>query len=571
MMIWLSRLSFLLMILDFLFMGYLTVIGFPPEIAGQTLKLKNMRTPFLVFVILGLLFLVFHPQRKQKIALFKERLASLASKPYAIWALAGAYGLLFLWQQLSEYYGIQINFIPFGFFDYILYYLFKGQVNFTGWLHGYYHLNNIMILLAPFWYLFKSPLFLEVIYGFLAAAAVIPLYGIAKERFRDPGVPLFVAFIYLNYRYLQNVLLMNFCVEIFYPLFIFSALYCAMKDRWKSYFACVILGLLVKEDSFLYFCALALVVAFLPRARKKVQLETALTRFTPLREEFKTVPVRRVAAFFTVVLSLGYFIFLTKYFIPMTGNDIWKDNLNNFEGYGESTMEIVGNLLKAPLLILEVLFGSSEKIGTWLNLLSRLAFLPLASPAAFLIAVPVFPLFFHHTGRDVDFVDLRFHYAAAVLPFVFIAFVFGFSNIYRKLQDRRKEKFLWTAGLILILLNGGNFVTQPVNAETLKSIQWAKRVPQGANLVTHGHLLPYVGYREYNYYFSRPLELPEHPAHVAYSKADYYLIDLNVDPYPMDHGYLMAKVKKLEKDPAYVPIAEEGERYLFKRKDYRGG
>src|SRR3989338_4184391 len=129
-MIWLSRVSLFLMILDFIFMGYLAVIGFPPEIAGETLRLKNMRKPFITLVILGLLFLVFHPERKQKAALLKERLTAFAGKPYAIWAVAGVYGFLFLWQQLSEYYGIKINFIPFGFFDYILYYLFKGQVNF---------------------------------------------------------------------------------------------------------------------------------------------------------------------------------------------------------------------------------------------------------------------------------------------------------------------------------------------------------------------------------------------------------------------------------------------------------
>ena len=185
--------------------------------------------------------------------------------------------------------------------------------------------------------------------------------------------------------------------------------------------------------------------------------------------------------------------------------------------------------------------------------------------------MPVFPLFFHHTGRDTDFVDLRFHYAAAVLPFLFIAFVFGFSNLYHRISLRRRTLFLWITALVLILLNGGNFVTRPVTVETLKSIEWARRVPQGANLVTHGHLLPYVGYREYNYYFSAPLELREHPAHEAYAKADYYLIDFNVDPYPMDRGYLTDKLKKLEKDPDYVLMGADGERYLFKRKDYRGG
>lgn len=535
-----SRLAFLLAAASFFFLAALLVVGFPPVIAGHEIHLKNIRKPFLWMASLILAGFVFHPERKVKAQAWKERITAFASRPYAVWLLAGLYGILFLWQQLTEYFSIDINFIPFGFYDYMLHYFWKGKIYFTGFLHGYYHFNNILFLLAPLWRVFQTPLFLCSIYGFLASLAAVPLWAIAKERFREPVAPLFIAFIYLNYRYLQNVLLMNFSVEIFYPLFFFAALHAALKRFWPAYYFFVLLGLAVKEDSFLYLSALGLVVLFLSGGKRH--------------------------GLATVGLSIVYFIFLVKVLAPWSGNPILKEDLNNFEGHGSSLTEIAGNILKNPFMIPTVLFGSVAKLRTWFNLLSRLAFLPLASPAAVLIAAPIFPLFFHHTGRDADFVDLRFHYAAAVLPFVFTAFVFGFSNLYHKMKGVWRERFLWGVCLGLVFVNGGHFVTRRVTAENLESISWVKKVPVVANLVTQGHLLPYMGYRERNYYFALPFELKENEGHEAYANADHYLIDFNVNFYPMDRAYFEGKVRALMADGRYELAAQENGRYLFKRK-----
>ncbi len=520
----------------------LIITGFPPEIAGHSIHLKNLRTPFTLLVTLILTGLFLHPAREAKIKLWKDKVSAFVSKPSAPWILFAVYGLLFLWQQLTEYFAIEINFIPFGFYDYILYYLFHGRINYTGLLHTYYHLNNIMIFLAPFWYLFKSPLFLTVIYGFIASLAIIPLYGIAKERFGGESVaPFFIAFVYLNYRYLQNVLLMNFSVEIFYPLFVFATLYCAMRGKWIAYYVFLALGLLVKEDSFIYFSAVGLLVCFTKRQIKHGIL--------------------------TVALSLAYFAFLLKVFIPLTHNTVFKEDLNNFEGYGNSTSGILKSSVFNPASIAKVLFGSPAKLRTYFNLLSRLAFIPLFSPTCVLILAPILPLFFHSTGRDTNFIDLRFHYAAAVLPFVFIAFIFGFSNLYRKVKEKWRENFVWVVFLVLLFINGGNYVTQKITKERLKSIEWARSIPVTANLVTHGHLLPYVGYRKYNYYFAQPFELEANPAHSAFSNADYYLIDENVNLYPMEKPYFDEKVKSLKSDPRYELIRSSDGRFLFKRRD----
>lgn len=539
-MLWLARSVFLAAILDGVFLVYLILTGFPPEIAGHSLPLKNIRKPFMALIGLVLAGLLLPPDRKEKIKIWKEKGETFLSKPAAIWILVGVYGFLFLWQQIAEYLSIEINFIPFGFYDYMLYFLFQGKINFTNWLHGYYHLNNILILLAPLWYFSKSSLFLVVIYGFVASLAAFPLYGIAKKRFGEPVAPFFIALVYLNYRYLQNVLQMNFSVEIFYPLFIFAALFSAMTGRWLAYYGSVLLGLLVKEDSFIYFSALGLLVAFVAKPRRH--------------------------GWITMGVALAYLLFLVKIFVPLTQSTILRGDLKNFRGYGSSPIEILSHLIRQPFLIVEILFGSEEKRNTWIHLLSRVGFLPLLSPAAVLIAAALFPLFL---GGAENFIRLRFQYAAAVLPFVFIAFAFGFSNLSRRVPCRWQKSFAWAVSLVLLLINGGHYGTQKIGAEDFKSIAWAKSVPLRANLVTHGHLLPYIGYRKDNYYFAPPFENPKHPAHEQYANADYYLVDFNVPPFPWGSGEVEEKLAALRGNPRYKLVKEDGIRYLFQRKANR--
>ena len=534
---WLSRILLAGVFLDLLFILYLILTGFPPEFLGWKIGLKNIRKPFHLGLALFLVSLLVHPDRKEKIRNAMKGLEQWTAKPSAIWILVGVYSALFLWQQIAEYLAVDVNFIPFGFYDYILYYVFQGKINYTGWLHGFYHVNNILILLAPLWFFFQSSLFLTVIYGPLAALAALPLYGIAKHKFSESFVPFFVAFVYLNYRYLQNALQMNFCVELFYPLFVFSAVFFALKSRWALYYLMVFLGLLVKEDSFIYFAPVGALVFFLPRGR----IHGALT----------------------VAGSIFYFLFAVKVFIPATGSTILRGDVQNFRHYGGSSESLLHQFAAKPGTVLEVLFGKPEKIRTLFKLVSRLAFLPLFSPAGLLILAGVFPLFMH---GDVNFVDLRFQYAAAVLPFVFIAFVFGFANLSGKIRGEGRKTFLWVACVVLTFANGGHYATAKITRQTLESIRWAKQIPAGANVVTHGHLLPYVGYRPYNYYFAVPFESRKNPAHEAFANADYYLIDFHVNPYPMDREYLEKKVQRLSRDRNYTLAAEEGGRYLFKRK-----
>lgn len=533
--------------LEIAFFIYLVWSGLPAEVAGLKLKFKNFRTPFLLCALTALAAAAIEAPRFQGLVSLKDRLAAWSARPQALWALWIIATVFLTWQQVTEYLALEINFLPFSFFDYILYYFFHGKIHFTGQLHTWYHTNNILFLFAPFWYFLKTPWVLIAPYAALATLAIFPLYSIARKRFENPSAPFWICFLYLNYRYLQNVLQMNFCPEIFYPLFLFSAAAMALSQRWVLYFAFVVLGLSVKEDGFLYFSALGLLTAFSIRS--------------PEGRRSGMVP-----GLATIGISAGAYLFITKLLMPWTGNDVLSENFHNFGEHVHNAGDLIQYYLTHPGIVFEIFFGDPEKLKTYYNLLYRLAFLPLLSPAVLLTFIPIYPVFAHSTGQDTDFWNLRFHYAAAVIPFVFIAFVFGFSNLCRKISPRHRDKVLWGIILVLVLMNGGNFRTSRFTSEDIKSIRWARELPENANVVTHGHLLPYMGYREYNYYFADPWERPYHPYHGKYKNPDYYLIDRHVNPYPWDSARIEEILTELKKNPAYETVLSDGTRTLFKRK-----
>ncbi len=538
----------LLFALICLFFLYGVATGLPISIGEWTYRAKNFKGLVLIGLGFWAVHLALHPQGpKEGILQFKRSAEQALRHKASVWILFIVFGLLFTWQQVAEYLAIEINFLPFSFYDYMLYYFFHGKIHFTGWLHGYYHHNIIMFLLAPFWKLFQSPLLLVLSYGLIASACIFPLYAIAKERFKDALVPFVIALIFLNYRYLQNVLLMNFSVEICYPLFIFSAVYFSMKRKWGLYYLFLVLELFVKEDSFVYGMIIGLLTFFY---RDEQNSKSAAHRWHGV---------------ISVLLSMAYYVFLRTVYSPLIGSDIMFGNSANYAGHGGSFSKMVLMFLGSPWLLFAAFFGSKLKVGVLSKVLSRVAFLPLFSPALILMLIALAPLFLHNTGRDNDFIELRFHYAAAILPFIFIGTVFGFSNLLRKMPARWNDAARWGFCLLMIVLNVGAFHIERFTAEDLKSIAWAKAVPPGV-LLTHGHLLPYAGYREQNFYFAEPFMDPGHPAHQAYSEPDFVLIDMNVNLYPMNRAFFEREISKLKRDQTFELVKQDRDmRYLFKR------
>ncbi len=513
--------------------------GFPIEaLEGTPFRLKSTRKLYEFSLLLFGLGVIFYPRRIEFLELLKEKFENFASLPYAIWILTTFYFLCFLWLQITRYFSLEINFVPFLFYDYMLWFFNQGKFCYTGFLHGYYHVNLILLLLYPFWKVFQTSWLLHTAQPLIAVLAAVPLYCWAKERLQSSLLGLLSAFIYLNFRYLQNVLSVNFAVEIFYPLFIFSAVYFAFKKREIFYYLSILLGLLIKEDSAIYFGGLGLFFLFTSHHRAR--------------------------GLFTILLSLAYLFFVLKIFLPWSGSTILNGDLGNYKSHGSDLKEIGKNILLKPWLFVERLFVPIEKTRTLYKLISKLLFLPLFSPWIFLMIIAVYPLFFRAVPGD-QFVELALFYAAAVLPFLFLAFVDG----WRWLRQRKfyfHVPFLkWGIVVLLIFVNGFNLQPFHFTREDLKTISLAKGLPRESIVVTQGHLLPYLGYRQWNFYLAD--HYGKNPAtEKAYAHPDYYLFDFEANPYPLSREELQKRADLLKSHSKFKIVYEDERRLLLHRK-----
>ncbi len=517
--------------------GYLLVSGFPAPEWLSFVKLKDIRKPFQLFFALFLLSMIVHPDWRQKFS----RLNSALATQTAFWLLISLYLILFAWHEIAEFLAIQINFIPFGFYDYMLYYFFHGQWHYTGLLHGFYHINNAMLLLAPIWKYFQSPLLLVFSYPVILVSAAIPLYYLARRFFSGSALPFVVVFSYLNYRYLENMLEMNFTVEGFYPLFLFALIYFAVAQKWVWYGLFLLLTLSVKEDAPFYLAAFGFLLLW-------------------MRE-------KRIAGAVTIIAAVGYYFFIRHFLVAWTGSDIFSGTFANFKQYGSNLFEIAGYfLLNLPHVFMDLL-GNKDVIKTLTKSFGHLLFLPVFSPWTLAALAALFPLFVR--GGE-SFVNLQFQYAGPFIGFLFPALVDGLRRIWGRLIVFPKAREVIFAGILiaLVFLNGGNFRIPHFDDEELKTIAFAVTIPEDSVLVTHGHLLPYVGYRKYNFYFMEPMEdaSRHHPDRPVYENADYYYLARNVNPYPMDAGFLDKKLAELKARSDYDLVEDDGTRYVFKRK-----
>ncbi len=518
------------------------IAGYPaPEWLPKVFGSKSIRKIYQFFLILVTAGVLIHPNRKIWVNTIFTNLTKWSRGYKGIAVLISVYSILFLWNQITSYLTANINFLPFSFYDYMLHYFWQGKINFTGMLHWFYHANNVLYIFAPFWLLFKNSLFLIVVYGPLLALGALPLFLLARRIFPNTWLPLAIAFLYLNFRYLLNLLEMNFLVEAFYPLLIFTALYFFVCNKFKSYIFSIILILLVKEDAALYVLALGLFFLFFKGKRR-----------------FGLV---------SIALSTLYALFLTQIFLPFTGSNILAGSTNNFQDVGSNSKEVLIYYLTHPWVLIENLFWPYAKIKTQLKLLQLTLFLPLLSPWYLMVLAALIPPFCMWNDEHGHFSDLRFHYSAVVIPFLFFAFVSGLRNLSNWLNKFSwQEYFLRGFFLILLLLSGGNFLSHSINAFQIKTISEISKLPPQAIVATQGHLLPYIGYKKFNMYFSGPYEKKGHPYNPIYNNADCYFFARSVNAYPYDKNWINDKINKLKKDSDLELIYDDGERVLLKRK-----
>jgi len=334
----------------------------------------------------------------------------------ALWAaiVLATCGIFFA--LMDKYGSFGYNAIDLGIYGQVFFNTAGGQLfEFTVHPHLYLgdHFELFILALVPFFAAVKSPLTLL----FLQTAAVTltawPLYLIVR-RWLPAGLSLAAAVSFLLCPFVLNMLFFEFHILTFaVPLLVFAFLFYTEK-RFIPFTAFLLLSLLVRED-------VALVVVMFG--------VLALIDRRPMR--WALVPIAAGILWFAAALQLtGYF--------NVSGSNKF---LSFYSWLGETPGEIVKNFFLKPHLVLKQVI-SFNNILLAVGLLMPLIFLPILK-LRYLIPVALTAGQLFLTGVSST-VILQTHYAALIVPFLYIAAAAGLGSIRGGAYKKRKLTSFFT-------------------------------------------------------------------------------------------------------------------------------
>ncbi|MBT5875074.1 MAG: DUF2079 domain-containing protein, partial [Candidatus Latescibacteria bacterium] len=295
-----------------------------------------------------------------------------------------------------------------------------------GWLPFGNHFSPIILLLAPFYWIWENPITIILIQNVVLALGALPLYWLARDRYHLPIYGLAIGLCYLMYPALQLPAMGDFHESLLVATPVLFAFYYLQRKSYHSAWGFILLVLMCKEDTpFIVFMlgAYALVIQ---------------------KDHRQGLSIMGGAVLWFVV-SVGVIM-------PMSqGTENWY--LQFLPSTGAGGTDAVTMMDRARSLVAHVF--SAEHFVPLMQLLVPLGALSLLAPAEILIGVPTFLELALYTGPPFGLVGtLKTWHVVALVPAFFIATVFAIGKVSRSrffsaLQDNRTPGFLCLTYLLI--------------------------------------------------------------------------------------------------------------------------
>ncbi|MGH7266413.1 MAG: DUF2079 domain-containing protein [Candidatus Rokuibacteriota bacterium] len=478
-----------------------------------------------------------------------------------LWGLIAAYCLAFSILSIARHYGFYSG-EDVGHFSQMLWATLQGKLLHTSLAglgrfayvphnHLADHFSPLLFALLPLYALWPEPELLLVVQSTALGLAALPLYLIVQERFQAPFLSLAVASAWLISPYVWQSNIADFHVDTFVPLFVFSACHALLKRRLGHYALFILLLLSCKEDAVVPAIAIGLFAALWVR---EVRVGTV-----------------------TIVVALAWAVAALGLVMPALGGGL--SYIGHYAQFGGSPGEILRTVFLRPDRVLAHLTQRPIlEAAFWL--FSTFAFLPAGSLLGLALVAPGALEKLLTSHRHIN--TLSWHYAASVLPFLFLASIMAAGNIVRLLETEhaRRRALASIGGLLLVagtvggarqgfgLFGGGFTISLPVPAISRDGWIWVSKrdlevrellesVPPGASVSTSTHLAAHVFERfDIHVYPHRPLD------------RDVILLDVYGRKYPAGSArYKCAIARVLASGDYGVVEYRDGFLYLSKGHD----
>jgi uncharacterized membrane protein len=262
------------------------------------------------------------------------------------------------------------------------------------------HVDPILVLFAPLWWIWPSPDMLLVAQAAAIATGAFPVFALARKHLRSEGAALGFALLYLVLPATQWLTLNEFHpVALACPLLLFAFRYLD-DDRLVPFAVFAVLAAATKEE-------IALVVA-------GFGVWYALTR------------PHRAAGAAIVAAGALWFGLAVGVVVPHFNHGGTSSFYSRYREVGGSPGGVLRTAVTHPLRIVEQAFDE-RSLHYLLDLAVPLAGLFLAAPLVLVAALPELALNLLSSTKTQT--SIRFHYTAGLIPPLVVASVLGTARL----------------------------------------------------------------------------------------------------------------------------------------------
>jgi uncharacterized membrane protein len=346
------------------------------------------------------------------------------------------------------------------------------------------HVNPIIYLFVPFYWLGAGPHFLFVVQTLAFGAAAIPLWLLARERFSSPWQALWIVLAWFLYPAVEWMTWDQFHPEMLgIPAFIF-AYWLADRRRWGWYALSVAVVLACKEDAALPIMALGIVLG----ARRQWR-----------------------AGLFTVLGALGWFLLCIELIIPTAMGGSTPFFLYQYSALGDSPGQILYFLFRHPSRFIGLIFNHA-RYRYYQQLFVPVAVLAVLAPVTLLLIVPT--MLENVTNNQGYPYNIMYQYSAFIAAGIFIALVEGIG----RRRQRTTRYFLLALVAVCVLVSNIDWSPSPLDNKVYAGGYWSTSssphlkvldqmvhmVPSTAEVSASYSEVPHLSHRDLIYTWPNP-------------------------------------------------------------------
>ena len=342
--------------------------------------------------------------------------------------------------------------------------------------HFTVHISPIYYLILPIYFLFSTPLTLQIISSLIISSAIIPIYLLTKNYNFKPSMSLLICLIYSLYTPAICSIIYDFHENIFLTPLLLWIFYFYEKNKKIPFIITSILILMIKEDSAIYLIIFGIYTLFDNKKQYGISL---------------------------IIFSFLYFI-IAIHLLNNYGEGIMMDRYDNLTYNNSGILGIIKTFLINPGYFLKQLILSKDndinKIKYLVQLLLPLGFIPLYSKKGknYILLIPI--LLTIMTTYIYSY-DINFHYSCGIIAFLFYLFIINIKDL--KIKGYLSLCFI--GGILTFKVytfphlydNINNYLTNKYEFEQIEKV--LKEIPQNASVNASTFLLPHLANRDIVY------------------------------------------------------------------------